>query len=208
MLIYNTFGGTDLADDQLRGAWDTPRVSDDTLSQGFIFFGSCEPLSVCCTSICEQRWATVIGYCGASASGEEGAVGNDVKTWVAKRGAAESGGARLLGLQVLIRHGDRSSIHWLTQDVPPFSCAFTDEDAIKVIIVRVFTASASFLSDRTLPMQAIAGFDRFKILGAQGKAKPETLMPRVVHSEDPTQERCFPGQLTERGLLQHLATGR
>jgi hypothetical protein len=137
-----------------------------------------------------------------------------MKRWLTQEGKT-IGNPQLVALQIVIRHGDRSSIHWLTPEPAPFSCAFTDDDAIKV--KPSYEASEIMWSSKrkAVPgcvfshsyvgfVQAVDRFERYEVKGARSAV----LEPQVVHSEDAIHERCFAGQLTERGFLQHLHTGR
>lgn len=107
-------------------------------------------------------------YCGAALNGEEGTL-------------AHEAGWKLLMLQVVIRHGDRSPIHSLTSVQPYYNCKFSDPEV----------------------MECVKRFDRYKIVGTEGKANMGYLGPKPDGKEE-----CFPGQLTERGFKQQLANGR
>uniref|UniRef100_A0A7S4AXU8 Uncharacterized protein n=1 Tax=Chrysotila carterae TaxID=13221 RepID=A0A7S4AXU8_CHRCT len=108
-------------------------------------------------------------YCSARFTGEEGVGPEDL---------------HLRGVALVIRHGDRSSIHRLTSEPTSWRCEATKG-----------SAAADALS-------VIAkGFDVRRLNTGERLA-------RVLRSAAAANGDCEPGQLTPSGIVQHLTLGK
>ena len=129
-----------------------------------------------------SRWPPLPDYCSAPTSGAEG--------------ESPRRGVRLWAAGILVRHGDRSSIHPI-----PGNSSVVEAPASQPGATWACTPDAGSEEARTL---ALIG-DTIVVRSLRGERLQR---PMRSATAAPASSACKSGQLTPRGLSQHLRLGR